>query len=172
MGKLDSEYNAIRDRIFDLMKARGMSQKDFARAINVSPQTITDWKNGKSHSFAGMMSVIPPALETTAGWLLAGKGEVFFSKEQYNAALREEELRVMDMWRQSAKNAQQTNEELVKALEHAIELAEKSNKLLSNNKSKHFLELFLSLDSQDQDEIIAEMLKRKGKVPESSMGGR
>ena len=75
------EYDAIRDRIFDLLKEQKISQRDFARAIKVSPQTITDWKKGKSRSFSTMISVIAPALHTTPSWLYWGNGSKYFSDE-------------------------------------------------------------------------------------------
>ena len=75
------EYDAIRDRIFDLLKEQKISQRDFAQAIKVSPQTITDWKKGKSRSFSTMISVIAPALHTTPSWLYWGNGSKYFSDE-------------------------------------------------------------------------------------------
>ena len=82
MGNVNDNYFEMRDRIFLLLKERNISQKDFAKAIHVSPQTITDWKKGKSHSFSGMSSVIASALHTTPSWLWFGMGEKDFTDEQ------------------------------------------------------------------------------------------
>lgn len=74
MAKTDNDYIAIRNRIFDLLKESKMPQNEFAKIIQVSPQTITDWKKGKSNSFSTMLSTISSALNTTPGWLFSGEG--------------------------------------------------------------------------------------------------
>lgn len=82
MDNLDKEFDAMRDRIFSLLKEQKITQKDFAQAIQVSPQTITDWKKGKSHSFSTMLSVIAPALHTSPAWIYFGEGNKFLSDEK------------------------------------------------------------------------------------------
>lgn len=94
LGKYDKEYLEMRDRIFTLLKSQKISQKTFAQAIDVSPQTITDWKNGKSFSFTGMTGKIAPALHTSASWLIFGKGEKYVSDEQRSSLLAVEKSRI------------------------------------------------------------------------------
>lgn len=67
-----AQRNEILDRIFALLKERGVSQKEFAEMLQVRPQTITDWRKGKSNSFMKKLGRIAAALNTTAIWLFSG----------------------------------------------------------------------------------------------------
>lgn len=69
------EYTAIRDRIFSFLDNGTFNQKEFAKKIDVSPQTITDWKKGKSKSFAHKIPIIAFCLGTTVEWLMTGEGD-------------------------------------------------------------------------------------------------
>ena len=97
MDNLDKEFEAMRDRIFSLLKEQKISQKDFAQAIQVSPQTITDWKKGKSHSFSTMLSVIAPVLHTTPAWIYFGEGMKFLSDEKRLEFESQESERIQKM---------------------------------------------------------------------------
>lgn len=81
MDELTDKYNAIKCRIFDALKESGITQKQFAEALEVSSQTITDWKKGKSNSFAGKVGKISEVLHTTPSWILFGEGEKYSSGE-------------------------------------------------------------------------------------------
>lgn len=74
MNNLDDLYNGVRDRIFEIMELQQISQISLAKKIGVSAQTITDWKNGKSHSYVkdGMLNKIAFALEANIGYLWMG----------------------------------------------------------------------------------------------------
>lgn len=37
----------VSERIFDLLKKQGKKQGDLARALNVRPTTVSEWKTGK-----------------------------------------------------------------------------------------------------------------------------
>ena len=52
MEELDKEYEVIKNRIFALLDEKGISQKEFAKMLGVSSQTVTDWKKGKSRSYS------------------------------------------------------------------------------------------------------------------------
>ena len=65
----EEEWNAIRDRIFQLLESEPISQKEFAKIVEVSPQTITDWKKGKSRSYMQKLPIIAYALRSTTEWL-------------------------------------------------------------------------------------------------------
>lgn len=39
----------LKDRLRELRKARGYSQQDIARELNISRQAISKWENGKSY---------------------------------------------------------------------------------------------------------------------------
>lgn len=62
----------ITERIFLLLSDAKIEQKVFAKEIGVSPQTITDWKNGKSKSYTKFLPQIAEALNTTTEYLLYG----------------------------------------------------------------------------------------------------
>ncbi|WP_312942959.1 helix-turn-helix transcriptional regulator [Oscillibacter sp.] len=62
------------DRIFDLLSDLDIEQKSFAKSIGVIPQTITDWKNGKSKSYTKYIPQIAEILNTTTEYLLTGEG--------------------------------------------------------------------------------------------------
>ena len=62
----------ITERIFLLLSDAKIEQKVFAKEIGVSPQTITDWKNGKSKSYTKFLPQIAKALNTTTEYLLVG----------------------------------------------------------------------------------------------------
>jgi len=73
LGNFNNLYIPVRERIFTLFKSKKISQREFAQAIDVMPQTITDWKSGKSFSFLKKLPAIAEALDTTEVWLLTGK---------------------------------------------------------------------------------------------------
>lgn len=93
MDNLDYLYDEARTRIFHLLSEREMSQKEFADKLKVSSQTITDWKKGKSNSFTRNLEGIANVLDTTPGWLLFGKGEKNWTKEQRDEFVRQEKQR-------------------------------------------------------------------------------
>lgn len=76
MDNINNLYVPVRERIFARLKSMAISQRDFSRAINVSPQTITAWKMGENSSFMKKLKPIADALETTEGWLLNGVTEI------------------------------------------------------------------------------------------------
>lgn len=40
----------VSERIFDLLKKQGKKQGDLARALNVRPTTVSEWKTGKTRA--------------------------------------------------------------------------------------------------------------------------
>lgn len=58
------------DKIFYLLKNKGISQKSFADAIGVKNYTITEWKNGKSQSYMKYIDKIADFLEVSSDYLL------------------------------------------------------------------------------------------------------
>ena len=57
-------------KIFSLMKSKKIPQNDFARIIGVKPQSVTDWKAGRSESYLKMIDKIAECLEVTTDYLL------------------------------------------------------------------------------------------------------
>lgn len=119
MDSIDQLYDETRDRIFEAMRVQNMSQKTLAEELGISPQTITDWKTGKSRSFGQgrMLGKIAFVLAVNGAWLLSGDGPML----------------------------------------KGIEVPDPRR----DEKTEQFLDLFLSLDDKAQNEIVAEMLKRK-----------
>lgn len=76
MDNFDNLYAPVRERIFTLTKSRACSQKEFAKSIKISAETITAWKAGRNVSFMKKLSPIAEALGTSEVWLLTGKEAV------------------------------------------------------------------------------------------------
>lgn len=80
--KSDMEYDSMRDRIFVLVKEQKLTQKELAEKLDISPQTITDWKKKKSNSFSGMIGKLSSVLQTTPAWLYAGIGQKYMTDQE------------------------------------------------------------------------------------------
>lgn len=70
----------ISEKIFELIKARGMNQKEFALATGISQSTISDWKTKKTNPAADKIMVICDVLGVTPVELLTS-GEQFKAYE-------------------------------------------------------------------------------------------
>ena len=68
------------ERIFQLLAEKHMDQKDLAKYLGLSAQTMTDWKNGKSHSYHKYLQEISVFLETSMDYLSTGKNSLADSK--------------------------------------------------------------------------------------------
>ena len=68
----------ISEKIFELIKEKGMSQKDFALATGISQSTISDWKTKRTNPAADKIMVICDVLGVTPEQLLTS-GEQFKS---------------------------------------------------------------------------------------------
>ena len=62
----------ISERIFYLMKEKGMSQKTFSDRTGISQSTISDWKRKKTNPAADKIMLICDVLEITPYELLSG----------------------------------------------------------------------------------------------------
>lgn len=93
----------ISEKIFELIKQRDMSQKDFAIATGISQSTISDWKTKKTNPAADKIMVICDVLGVTPVELLTS-GEQFKAYEpdqsvQLLSAQKQvlmEQIKVMD----------------------------------------------------------------------------
>lgn len=70
----------ISQKIFELIKMRGMNQKEFALATGISQSTISDWKTKGTNPAADKIMVICDVLGVTPIELLTS-GEQFKSYE-------------------------------------------------------------------------------------------
>ncbi len=64
----------ISERIFHLLKQKGMSQSEFGRLTGIANSTISDWKRKKTNPTSEYIMPICEALEVTPEQLLTGKG--------------------------------------------------------------------------------------------------
>ena len=137
MSEFDSSYDDMKSRIFDLLNKRGMSQKELALKINVTPQTITDWKKGKSCSFASMLDKLSAALETTPSWIFLGQGIEYMPNEE---------------------RQKREKEHFIAAHEYESLYLKK---ILADPKiserEKEFIELFMKLTPEQQDMFLAQL---------------
>lgn len=62
------------ERIFQILNEKHMEQKKFAHQLGIVPQTVTDWKSGKSKSYTKHLPQIAEILGTTTEYLLTGAG--------------------------------------------------------------------------------------------------
>lgn len=63
-------------RIKALRLARGMMQKDLARAIGIAAPSLSELETGKSKEPSGpVLAALCRVLHTNSEWLLTGKGE-------------------------------------------------------------------------------------------------
>ena len=70
----------ISEKIFELIKANGMNQKEFALATGIAQSTISDWKTKGTNPAADKIMVICDVLGVTPVELLTS-GEQFKSYE-------------------------------------------------------------------------------------------
>ena len=62
----------ISDRIFEKLKERDMSQKEFSEATGISQSTISEWKSKRTNPTSEKIMIICKVLEISPEWLLSG----------------------------------------------------------------------------------------------------
>lgn len=62
----------VSDRIFELLKERKMSQKEFAQKTGIAPSTISDWKKKRTNPVSDKILIICEVLEVSPYELLSG----------------------------------------------------------------------------------------------------
>lgn len=62
----------ISERIFEMLKKRKMSQKDFSKKTGIAQSTISDWKRRKTNPSADKILIICETLQMTPYELLSG----------------------------------------------------------------------------------------------------
>ncbi|MBP5630439.1 MAG: helix-turn-helix transcriptional regulator [Bacteroidaceae bacterium] len=73
----------MKDRISALMKHMGMSQKDFANEICISPGTLSSIFSGRNNASLNTLNNIHERFpEVNMDWLMNGNGEMFVSGAQ------------------------------------------------------------------------------------------
>jgi transcriptional regulator with XRE-family HTH domain len=62
----------ISDKIFELIKMRGMTQKEFSEATGIAQSSISDWKRKKNNPVSEKILIICEVLNVTPYELLSG----------------------------------------------------------------------------------------------------
>ena len=60
------------ERIFSLLKEKGIEQKAFAHMVGTTDKTISAWRCGRSKSYTKYFPQIAEALDTSVEYLLTG----------------------------------------------------------------------------------------------------
>ena len=82
----------MKDRISALMKHVGMSQKDFANEICISPGTLSSIFSGRNKPTLNTLNNIHERFpEVNMDWLMNGKGEMFASSPQISSQIEANE---------------------------------------------------------------------------------
>lgn len=64
----------ISDKIFELLKEKGMSQKEFAQRTGIAESSISDWKKKRTNPVSDKILIICEVLDVTPYELLSGAG--------------------------------------------------------------------------------------------------
>ncbi|MGN0483395.1 MAG: helix-turn-helix domain-containing protein [Lachnospiraceae bacterium] len=62
----------VSDRIFELLKERGMSQKEFAQRTGIAESSISDWKRKRTNPVSDKILIISEVLGVSPYYLLSG----------------------------------------------------------------------------------------------------
>ena len=65
----------ISDRVFELLKEKGMSQKEFSERTGIPQSTISDWKRKNVNPASDKIMIICEVLEISPSALLSGIGD-------------------------------------------------------------------------------------------------
>lgn len=66
----------ISEKIFELLKERGMSQKEFSEKTGIAQSSISDWKRKKTNPVSEKILIISEVLGVTPYELLSGTEDV------------------------------------------------------------------------------------------------
>lgn len=72
----------ISDTIFELLKEKKMSQKEFSKQTGIAESTISDWKKKRTNPVSDKILPICNVLEITPGELLSGAEVNRYHREQ------------------------------------------------------------------------------------------
>ena len=81
----------IENRIFELVDKKFKSDKDFAAALGVKPQRISEWRNATSKSYNKYLPQIAGVLGTSAEYLLTGTDRT----DNYKSILSPEDVHIL-----------------------------------------------------------------------------
>lgn len=92
----------ISERIFVMIKERGMSQKEFSLRTGISQSTISDWKRKKTNPASDKIMIICDVLEVTPYELLSGAQEKgkYRQVDYVMVDKKSEEFKVLNAYRE------------------------------------------------------------------------
>ena len=70
--KENQKMKTVSDRIFELLKEKKMSQKEFAKRTGIAESSISDWKRKRTNPVSDKILVICEVLDITPYELLSG----------------------------------------------------------------------------------------------------
>ena len=103
----------ITERIFVILAQKGLSQKEFAKMIEVNEKTVTAWKKNNSLPPADKLSKISECLGVSFDYLLTGK-------EYSGNALTENERELLEYF------GKLTERQQIKLIVRAEDMAEEN----------------------------------------------
>ena len=94
----------VYEKIFELLQAKGMSQKEFSKLTGISESTISDWKHKRFNPGADKIPVICRVLNISAEELFELDS---LEKEEgkYRYYLSNDEAEVIDIFRAADKES-------------------------------------------------------------------
>ena len=72
----------VSERIFDLLKKQEKKQGDLARALNVRPTTVSEWKTGKREPSAVFYAKIAEYFGVSLDYLNTGRTRTTNNRQQ------------------------------------------------------------------------------------------
>lgn len=90
----------ISDRIFEIMKKKGISQKEFSKRTGIPQSTISDWKGKRVNPSSDKIMIICQALDSSPYEILSG-----IEKDKYQPVdflvidKKSEECRLIEQYR-------------------------------------------------------------------------
>lgn len=120
----------ISERIFKILKEKGMSQNAFAKEVGLSGSTVSDWKTKKTNPSSNKIMTICRALEVTPEQLLTGRGidedyeEDTFLKPKTDYVITKSDKRIIQEYHSLNDEHKLRMLEYIKALKKVEELEE------------------------------------------------
>lgn len=105
------EHAAFVERLRDAMHARGLSQAELSRRLEVTESTVSTWFRTQAMPSGELMSKLPAALRVSGHWLLTGDGHklggvVEGDPGRYARAVRKGALMALAQWRDNLNAAE------------------------------------------------------------------
>lgn len=70
----------MKDRIMEIMKLEGMTQQEFAAALDISPASLSNIFNGKTNPTSNHVNAIHKRFPNiSVNWLMFGEGDMYVS---------------------------------------------------------------------------------------------